>query len=43
MGLGLGMTFDEEVMEEITAGIAAAGEETGAVGSPVLSFDDDEL
>ena len=43
MGLGLGMTFDEEVMEEINAGIAAAGEETGAIGSPVLSFDDDEL
>ena len=43
MGLGLGMTFDDEVMEEINAGIAAASEETGASGSPVLSFDDDEL
>ena len=26
MGLGLGMTFDDEVMEEINAGIAAASE-----------------
>jgi len=39
----LGHAFDEDIMASIVAGISDAGEETGASGSPVLSFDDDEL
>ena len=42
MGLGLGHAFDEDIMASINAGISATGEETGASGSPVLSFDDDD-
>jgi len=46
MELGLGMTFDDDVMEEIAAGIRASQSEdhvdTGASGSPVLTFNDDE-
>ena len=43
MCLGLGHSFDEDIMATIIAGISAECEQTGASGSPVLSFDDDEL